>query len=69
MIKKNNSQPDYPIELYNYLVSEIGLTKEAIELGIRQSKIEKAPIAIVLWNFGLISALQYKKIIEWTYNR
>ena len=49
----------------SFLHEKIGLSEKAIKLGIKQSKNENAPLAIVLWSFGLINLRQYEDIIEW----
>ena len=67
MIQTNNPEPEPSDLLYDYLYNDIGLTKEAIELGIRYSRKENAPLPIILWSFGLISVKQYKQIITWIY--
>ena len=69
MIATNHEQPTITKEFYNYLINDIGLSKEAIELGIRHSKSENAPLSIILWSFGLISSAQYQNIIIWSYNK
>ena len=63
----NNSRSIETEELLKFLKDKIGLTKEALELGIRQSNIENAPLAIVLWSFGLINVQEYNEVIKWQY--
>ena len=38
-----------------FLLKEIGLSKSAINLGIRLSKKNNASLPIILWSYGLIS--------------
>ena len=67
MILTNNPQPPPSKELCDYIVEELGLTTEALELGIKKSILENTPLPIILWNFGLITLSQYQEIIKWSY--
>ncbi len=65
-----NRKPDcYPIlseEFRSFLENKIELSKEALDLGIRQAHIENAPLAITLWSFGLVNNEQYQEILNWS---
>ena len=52
-------------DLYSFLRRELILTDNAINLGIKQSQAECAPISVVLWNLGLINLDQYQKLLNW----
>ena len=65
MVFSSDPQPPPKAELINYLSNKLGLTHSAIELGIRQSKLEQAPLPIILWSFGLISLKQYQDLLDW----
>ncbi len=52
-------------DLYVFLSRELKLTDKAINLGIKRSHIECAPISIVLWNLGLINLDQYQQLLNW----
>ena len=65
MIKTTHKNPFPSNELYLYLSNELNLTDNAINLGIKQSMAESAPISIVLWNLGLISLQQYEELLDW----
>jgi len=55
-----------PSEVFcHFLIQDIGLTREALDLGIRHSISENAPLPIILWNFGLITLEQYQTILDW----
>ncbi len=41
------------------------LSENEINLGIRQSELEQAPLPIILWSFGIISLEQYQQILDW----
>ena len=44
---------------------KITVTDNAINLGIKQSQAECAPISVVLWNLGLINLDQYQELLNW----
>ena len=52
-------------ELIRFLQNELSLSGRAIELGIRKSQSERAPISIVLWHLGLINYVQYQLLLDW----
>ena len=64
----NNSISIETEELLKYLKDNLGLTKEALELGLKHSNIENAPLTIVLWSFGLINVQEYNEVIKWQYD-
>lgn len=68
-MKSDSTSKNIQDDLYNYLFHDLGLTKEAIELGLKHSRSENAPLPIVLWSFGLITGTQYQDIIKWSYNK
>ena len=65
MVITSHNQPSPSTSLLNYLQQNIGLSKKAMELGIRQSELEQAPLPIVLWSFGLLSLKQYQQVLDW----
>ncbi len=52
-------------DLYAFLSRELMLTDNAINLGIKQSQSECAPISVVLWHLGLINLDQYQELLNW----
>ena len=65
MISSSHNLEEAPQLLLSFLKVKIGLSENAIELGIRQSRIEQAPLAIILWSFGLIDLHQYQEVLDW----
>lgn len=65
MIITNLHQPLPDPKLENYLKQKIGLSEKALDLGIRQAKLEQAPLPIVLWSFGLLTLNQYQQVLNW----
>ena len=68
IIYTSHPQPEPEQELCLYLSEKLGLTKNAIELGVKQAKKENAPLPIVLLTFGLINLEQYQEILNWQNN-
>ncbi|WP_241462976.1 MULTISPECIES: DUF2949 domain-containing protein [Prochlorococcus] len=52
-------------ELCLYLKRKFALTDKAIELGIKKSIEENAPLSIILWSYGLITVSQYQTLLDW----
>ena len=69
MIYTSNPKKDNSKQLIIFLKKKIGLSDNAIALGITQSEREQAPLPIVLWSFGLLSIDQYHKVINWQSNK
>ncbi len=57
------SEPSY--ETCKYLKNEFGLTNQAIDLAVKQSLHENAPLSIILWSYGLLSLNDYQKFLDW----
>lgn len=65
MVISNSRQPAPPVELLAFLRHQIGLSESALELGLRQSSLEQAPLPAVLWRYGLISLDQLDQVLTW----
>ncbi len=52
-------------ELCDFIICKIGISRSALELGIKRSILENAPLPIVLWSYGLINLSQLKIILLW----
>jgi hypothetical protein len=65
MVISSTPQPPPPAAMVLFLRNQLGLSESALELGIRQSQLEQAPLAVVLWRFGLISLEQYTQLLDW----
>jgi hypothetical protein len=57
--------PPPPQALLRYLRSQLGLSESALALGLRQAQLEQAPLAVVLWRFGLINLQQLEQVLQW----
>jgi|TARA_B100001173_G_scaffold289841_1_gene279986 hypothetical protein len=65
MVISSDPQPKPSAELLAYLQGKLGLSSNAINLGLRQSELEQAPLPVVLWSFGLLSLQGYQDVLDW----
>lgn len=54
-----------PAALLSHLRHQVGLSERALELGLKQAAQEQAPLAVVLWRYGLISLDQLDGLLSW----
>ena len=66
----NTSKPINPPsqELCDFIIYKLGITQSALELGIKRSSLENAPLPIVMWSYGLLTLAQLKLILLWQKN-
>lgn len=65
MVITTSPQPVPPMALVEFLRRDIGLSDDALNLGLRQAVQEQAPLPVTLWRFGLISLGQLDRVYEW----
>ena len=65
MINTNDSINPPSDELCNFIIDKLGISKEALELGMKRSYLENSPLPIVMWSYGLITLSQLKVILLW----
>lgn len=65
MVISTAPQPFPAAELVRYLRRELGLSENALSLGIRQAQLEQAPLPVVLWRYGLINLEQLDQVLSW----
>ena len=65
MVICSHPQPSAPTELEQFLLLRIGLSLNALQLGVRQAELEQAPLPIVLWSFGLLNLEQLQTVLDW----
>jgi hypothetical protein len=65
MVISSSPQPAPSEALRRFLRSQIGLSDSALALGLKQAQLEEAPLAVVLWRFGLISLEQLDQVLSW----
>jgi len=66
----NSSKPINPPsdELCDFIIEKLGISKSALELGIKRSSLENSPLPIVMWSYGLLTLPQLKMILSWENN-
>ncbi|MED5164542.1 MAG: DUF2949 domain-containing protein, partial [Cyanobacteriota bacterium] len=57
--------PSFSPQLLQFLQQKLGLSENALNLGLRQAELEQAPLPVVLWSFGLLSLTQYQQVLDW----
>lgn len=65
MVISTKPQPPPPSALVRYLRRELGLSENALDLGVKQAELEQAPLPVILWRFGLISLAQLDGVLAW----
>ncbi|MCF8131665.1 MAG: DUF2949 domain-containing protein [Synechococcus sp.] len=65
MVITTSPQPVPPSALVEFLRRDIGLSDDALALGLRQAVQEQAPLPVTLWRFGLISLVQLDRVYDW----
>ena len=65
MVMCSHPQPPAPEELEQFLLRSVGLSLNALQLGLRQAELEQAPLPIVLWSFGLLNLEQLQTVLDW----
>ena len=63
----NTSKPINPPsdKLCKFIVDKLGISKSALDLGIKRSSLENTPLPIVMWSYGLLTLVQLKLIFDW----
>lgn len=51
--------------LIQFLREELSLPTSAIDLAVKRSQPEVAPLPMVLWQYGLITLNQLDQIFDW----
>ena len=65
MVICSHPQPLPSEALLHFLQRRLGLSDNALNLGLRQAELEQAPLPIVLWSFGLLSLEQLQQVLDW----
>ena len=63
----NTSNSIYPPseELCDFISGKLGISQNALELGVKRSIIENSPLPIVMWSYSLITLDQLNIILSW----
>ena len=65
MINTSNSINPPSDKLCNFIIDKLGISKNALELGIKKCSVENSPLPIVMWSYGLITISQLKTLLIW----
>mgnify|MGYP001360252407 CR=1 FL=1 len=65
MIKTSKPIEPPSEELCDFIINNIGISEDALDLGIKRSLLENAPLPIVMWSYGLLTLPQLKMILSW----
>ena len=44
-------------ELCDFIIDKLGISQDALDLGIKRCSLENSPLPIVMWSYGLITLL------------
>ena len=63
----NTSKPINPPsdELCDFIIDKLGISQNALELGIKRSCLENSPLPIVMWSYGLLTLTQLQEVLSW----
>ena len=56
-------------EMIIYLFNEVGLEESSIELGIKLSKKNNAPLPILLWSYGMLTNEELDKLYSFLFQK
>ena len=65
MVLSSQPHPAPSAQLLDFLQRRLGLSSNALTLGLRQAELEQAPLPVVLWSFGLLSLDQLQQVLDW----
>ena len=65
-MKNTTNSIDPPSEdLCNFIIDKLGISQEALNLGVKRSFLENSPLPIIMWSYGLITLTQLQIILAW----
>ncbi len=56
-------------DLIIYLLNEISLDEESIELGLKLSKKNNTPLPILLWSYGMLTIEELDKLYSFLFQK
>ena len=65
MINSTNSIDPPSEDLCNFIIDKLGISQEALNLGVKRSSMENSPLPIIMWSYGLITLTQLEIILTW----
>ena len=66
----NTSKPIEPSteDLCDFIINKLGISEDAINLGIKRAHLENSPLPIVMWSYGLLNLIQLNLVLSWQKN-
>ena len=63
----NTNKPIKPPtdNLCDFIINKLGISEDAIRLGVKRANLENSPLPIVMWSYGLLSLAQLNIILAW----
>ena len=63
----NTNKPIEPPadDLCDFIFTKLGISEDAISLGIKRAHLENSPLPIVMWSYGLLTLPQLNIILAW----
>tara|TARA_Y100001968_G_C19113944_1_gene598595 strand:- start:134 stop:343 length:210 start_codon:yes stop_codon:yes gene_type:complete len=52
-------------KLCNFIIEKLGISKRALELGVKRCTLENSPLPIAMWSYGLMTLSQLKITLIW----
>ena len=52
-------------DLRDFIMNKLGISDEAVCLGVKRANIENSPLPIVMWSYGFLSLAQLNIILAW----
>ena len=65
MINTTNSIDPPSEDLCNFIIDKLGISQEALNLGVKRCSLENSPLPIIMWSYGLITLNQLGIIFDW----
>tara|TARA_Y100001968_G_scaffold36782_1_gene28227 strand:- start:357 stop:581 length:225 start_codon:yes stop_codon:yes gene_type:complete len=65
MINSTNSIDPPSEDLCNFIIDKLGISQEALNLGVKRCSLENCPLPIIMWSYGLITLTQLEIILSW----
>jgi hypothetical protein len=56
-------------EFIHFLESDLNLSTKDISVALRHPEREHAPLAMLLWQYGLVNIEQLERIFDWLENQ
>ena len=57
------------VQFLNFLQNELDVSQEYIAVAMKKSQLDKGPLPMLLWQYGLVTLEQLERIFDWLENR